>query len=190
MLSQIAQTNFVCDYPAPMADTFDPERYMGVWYSIASSAGDPHIPVYPCISALYDQLDLTVGSFRVQNASCDVVGEVRDNLTGTASIADCPNAQAKVSFFGAVIDEPNYKILDTDYDTYAVVYACDDDSAVPNLWFLGRENSFSDELLATLKLQTAETLPNYDWTMQAFNEQTDECKYDTGFNYSSVPTVL
>ena len=65
MLSAVAQ-NSICDTPATMPDqVFDPERYMGVWYSITQSKGNFYIPDTPCTSALYDQLDLEAGSFRV-----------------------------------------------------------------------------------------------------------------------------
>ena len=78
----------------------------------------------------------------------------------------CPNGQFKVSFFFRTPSEANYKVIDTDYDTYAVVYGCDPKrDTVPNLWFLARTPIISEELIAKLTAETTEKLPNYDWSV-------------------------
>ena len=58
-------------------------------------------------------------------------------VTGTATVAGQPNGWAIVSFFGQQFDEANYKIIDTDYDTYSMVYSCSPDS-IAFFWILSR----------------------------------------------------
>ena len=168
----LATTNTVCDTVNPLPFEFEPERYMGIWYSITQSKGNFYIPVSDCVSALYSELDLVTGSFKVQNCSSEGF-EPRSNLTGTASVADCPSGQIKVSFFGEEVDQPNYLILDTDYDTYAIVYGCDIEDAVPNLWFLAREPTLDEDLIAELTAKSTEMLPNYDWSVSVRDLQSD-----------------
>ena len=71
-----------------------------------------------------------------------------------------------MSFFGFGSSEPNYQVLDTDYDTYAVVYSCNPKrSTVPSLWFLARTPTISEELIEKLTRETTEKCPNYDWSV-------------------------
>ena len=148
-----------------MPVVFEPKRYMGTWYSIQHSTGNPRIPDRNCVTAIYDQLDLEAGTFRVQNSYSEEFGP-RKNLVGSVTNEGCPNGQFKVSFFGGSPSVPNYKVLDTDYDTYAVVYGCRPKrDTVPNLWFLGRTPALSEELIARLTKETTEKCPNYDWSV-------------------------
>ena len=145
-----------------MPGVFEPERYMGVWYSIQHSTGG-RFPDVNCVTATYDQFDPEAGTFRVQNSSSTGF-EPRRNLVGSATGEGCPNGQFKVHFFGRTPTVPTYKVLDTDYDTYAVVYNCNHrKDPVPNLWFLARTPTISEELIAKLTRETAEKLPTYDW---------------------------
>ena len=77
------------------------------------------------------------GKFVVSNQTSErlAVGEV--------FTAGEPAGWARVSFFGRQVDEANYKIIETDYETYSLVYACSDigEKTVPQLWILARENT-------------------------------------------------
>ena len=93
---------------------------------------------------------MEAGTFRVQNSYSVEYGP-RKNFVGYVSSEECPNGQFKVAFFGFGPSEPNYKVLDTDYDTYAVVYSCNPKKdAVPYLWFLARTPTISEELIEKL----------------------------------------
>ena len=50
----------------------------------------------------------------------------RDGITGEAQ-CDKSQGDCSVSFFGSGIDltNPNYQVIDTDYDNYTMVYSCE-----------------------------------------------------------------
>ena len=54
--------------------------------------------------------------------------------------------------------------MDTDYDTYAVVYACNTED-IANLWIMAREKYLDRELHVKLIEELIPRLPNYDWTI-------------------------
>ena len=88
----------------------------------------------------------------------------RKGITGTGW---CPEdeleGQCSVKFFfwQKWPKDPNYLIVDTDYETYSIVYSCDPDD-MQYLWFLAREPAISDELDAELHAKALMYLPNYD----------------------------
>ena len=57
--------------------------------------------------------------------------------------------------------------MDTDYDTYTIVYNCDFDKPgyVANLWIMARETSISRELHIELLEWLIPRLENYDWSI-------------------------
>ena len=62
-------------------------------------------------------------------------------------------------------DEPNYLVLDTDYDTYSIVYNCSQVSRMFTfdlLWVLAREKTLDQDTLESIKETIKEKLPEYD----------------------------
>ena len=127
----------VCDPVEPLA-SFELSRYMGTWYNIQHSHGAAFQPdSFDCTQAVYSNLDEAAAAFEVYNSS--TVGFLpRTGVHGSASCANQPNGQCIVSFFGQQFDEPNYLIVDTDYETYSMVYACEPND-MQYLWILSRE---------------------------------------------------
>ena len=167
----------VCDTVEPLTEPFDAAAYMGTWYEIQHSAGAPFQPdSFDCATALYSDLDPETASFTVYNSST-VGPSPRFGVTGTASCADTPNGQCIVSFFGQVFDEPNYLVMDTDYETYSMVYACEPNS-IAFLWILSRTPTLDQATLDSLNAQAMERLPNYDWNIATTDRQGGRCKYD------------
>jgi lipocalin len=74
----------------------------------------------------------------------------------------------------------DYRVMDTDYENYALVYACNDIflGKVDLVWILTRaqnpEQKYIDQALATLKARVPEfnTEDNLLWSFQGAN-----CKY-------------
>ena len=114
--------SIACDVVVPM-DTFDGEAYMGIWYEIQRSQWQPYgSGKNECTVAHYSNLE--DGTFDVYNSRQDDNGSsTREGLTGTGDAIY--NGAFYVSFyFFQFSTQPNYWIVDTDYDTYALVHAC------------------------------------------------------------------
>ena len=50
-----------------------------------------------------------------------------------------------VAFNGKIVTEPNYYVVETDYENYSVVYSCDPEIEFAYLFYLSRDPVASDE---------------------------------------------
>ncbi|XP_061721996.1 uncharacterized protein LOC133528577 [Cydia pomonella] len=132
-----------CNESIPVVTDFNVDRYMGLWYDIES---------YPqefqdgtCATATYT-LNGVVEVYNTQ-----VVNETLDYIYGSA-VPDNDDGLAKllvtfpVAGTDVTITSP-YWVLDTDYDNYAIVYACvnlSDDSRRVSSWKLSRQKTISE----------------------------------------------
>ena len=85
-------------------------------------------------------------------------------------MADTGDASLVVDFSGKTpspSDKANYTVLDTDYDTYTVVYSCaeffDGVASFDYLWILARENQLDDATMLEIIAKIDEKVPNYDF---------------------------
>lgn len=102
--------------------TLDSTRYVGVWYELKRfpNANQGNLS---CTSATYTlQSDGKVG---VKNQGYFADGTI-DFIEGIAQVAnDARPAELSVDLgFGWPATVPNYFVLDTDYDSYSLVYCC------------------------------------------------------------------
>ena len=169
----------VCDTTEPLPFAFEADRYMGLWYEIYHSSGEPFQPdSWTCTQAEYTDLD-SDGNFKVYNSGKSRFGGLRFGLHGHAK---CPASDTSGScyvrfFLQPFEDESNYHIIDTDYDNYSIVYNCDEND-MQYLWFLSRESTLSDELYNQMLATVKEKLPNYDLTQFIMDNQSDKkCGY-------------
>merc|ERR1719400_614357 len=102
---------------------------------------------------------------------------------GVHGNAKCPSDQGSgqcfVRFFAPLVqwtDDPNYIIVDTDYDNYSIVYSCDGTEMLA-LWIMSREPTISDEMKATLTAKAFAALPTYPQDRLISDIQTDQCTY-------------
>ena len=120
---------------------------MGLWYEINNTRGINFQPDFlDCVTAEYTGLDLKSGTFKIKNTS-QYRRTPRWGVTLFGSIKDNPNGQASVKGgrrFGKYGD-PNYLILDTDYDSYSMVYSCGNND--PILWILSRTPELDDTVV-------------------------------------------
>lgn len=77
-----------------------------------------------------------------------------------------PNeGQCWVNFWWINTWSPNYEIIDTDYDSYSIVYNCN--SWVNELWFMTRSPVPSENLLKKMYESASLKLPNFDFDLMA-----------------------
>ena len=126
---------------------FDLESYAGSWYEIVRDRTTPFELLAGCVVADYAALEdgETIGvtnSGHRYNKGWDVAqgkatpagGEFQDTGSLIVQFEGMPDA--------VVSDEPNYIVLDTDYDSYSIVYSCGNLLGlftIEYLWVLARE---------------------------------------------------
>jgi apolipoprotein D and lipocalin family protein len=133
--------------PCPSADAvenFDLESYAGLWYEIARDSSIM-VETGDCSTAQYTMFDN--GIFRVQNTEVRPDGSV----SSVAGPAYC-KADGSGNCFVRFSDyQPwgDYRVLDTDYETYSIVYSCTSLFDVYHSgggWVLGRTPDVSPSL--------------------------------------------
>jgi lipocalin len=177
LVQNAAIANFTCDNPAALTN-FNGAKYMGTWYEQSHIKGQFFEPDdATCVEAIYSNLK-SDGHFVVNNTEQDAKFGPRTGITGTGY---CPDATGRCYVkFGPQLEEanvrPNYNVIDTDYTSYAVVYAC---GALHNfLWLLSREPVISDTLYNKMYASAKAKLPHFDFTTLAPREyQGSKCSY-------------
>ena len=181
--SLFGKDKVVCDTVEGLPFSFEPTRYMGNWYEIYHSSGEPFQPnSWTCNQASYTDLDTEKGTFKVYNSG---EGRFFGPRFGVHGDAKCPldptefgDGQCFVKFFlQPFYEAPNYQILDTDYENYSIVYACHEDD-MQYLWFMSRTPTLSDDLFDQMMSTAKARLPNYDFS-QLIKDKQDEkkCNY-------------
>ena len=115
------------------------------------------------------------GHFTVANTLQDAKFSPRSGVTGSGY---CPDATGHcfVHFGGPQPSKPNYKVIETDYTSYSIVYSCGFVSA--KLWLLTREPIVADTLINTMLATAKKNLPHFDFTtMDARDYQGSKCSY-------------
>ena len=122
-------------HPVPSLHGWNSSKYVGTWYEqahvIEFDVFQPKNSV--CITAHYTAND--DGTIKVENSYQDGDGSSisapagkRHGVTGKAKCDDSADQKGEchVSFFGMPYpSEPNYNVIDTNYDDFTIVYACD-----------------------------------------------------------------
>ncbi|XP_052232494.1 apolipoprotein D-like [Dreissena polymorpha] len=133
---------------------FEPSKYFGFWYEIARFYTSFEAN-QKCHSATYTSLPS--GHFQVFNQALDMEDH-EQNATGDAYIPD-PKVKAKIKVkFNEAAPYADYWVVDTDYETYTLVFSCVDIVGVSHLefaWILARKSSIDqsvrDKLYQTLE---------------------------------------
>ncbi|XP_049863549.1 uncharacterized protein LOC126358898 [Schistocerca gregaria] len=137
-----------CNKPA--ATEFDTSKYQGVWYEIARLGEAPFEEGGQCITAEY-----TVAgdnNVTVHNRLFSTSTGTFNDIIGWAELDDPDSGEAKFTVhFPGVPVTGSYWVLDTDYDSYSIVWACreptDETSNITeNSWVLSRTSDMSEEL--------------------------------------------
>jgi len=160
-----------------VVQNFDVNRYTGVWYE-----NRKYFAIFQlggaCTTATYS-LQPDTGVVKVVNSQ--TIAGFQTNITGTATVTDPSKNEAKlsVSFFGREQETSNYWVLDTDYTSYAVVWACDNRLGsifkfnTQFMWILTRERFPSTSTLA--KAEEVVKTRELDWSRLSITAQNEDC---------------
>ena len=167
----------VCD-EVPGLGSFESERYMGRWFSIWHAKDMPfQSDDDRCVTALYSNLD-GIG-FDVYNSYENDSFRGRSGINGTGKCFEQdPNGQCHVSFWfwNFWTGNPGYKIVDTDYESYTMVYNCDEDG-MAYLWFMARTPEVSADWENMMFDKARIALPNFDFDNLVKDYQGGKCQY-------------
>ncbi|XP_049814289.1 uncharacterized protein LOC126260887 [Schistocerca nitens] len=172
-----------CDKAA--VSQFNAAEYLGVWYEIARFGLAPFEAGAQCVTAEYSLAgdnNVTVHN-RMYNTSAGAFNDI----IGWAEFDD-PNAgEAKLTVhFPDVPVEAPYWVLDTDYESYSIVWACreptDETSNITETsWVLSRTSVMSEELVQQVNAKLEELgLPRSRYTDTP--QDPAGCKVDNGSN--------
>uniref|UniRef100_A0A1Q3FPN3 Apolipoprotein D n=1 Tax=Culex tarsalis TaxID=7177 RepID=A0A1Q3FPN3_CULTA len=138
-----------CRTEVPVVQNFALERYLGKWYELQRYE-QPFQQNLDCTTANYGLLDPATVS--VRNSAFSLINETSAEAIGTAVLSfpeqEIVQAKLNVSFFGAPNDRSNYWVIDTDYDKFAIVWACEplpQDRSSEGFWLLSRTRKFTDD---------------------------------------------
>ena len=161
---QVEKQKVVCDTVTGLADSFEADRYMGKWYEIYHSQNQIYQPdSWKCVTADYTDLK-DDGTFKVYNSSKAKYWLPRFGVHGDGK---CPADEAEgsclVRFFAPIAPWPqhsNYQIVDTDYENYTIVYACEFNFQY--LWIMSRTPTITEDFEQELLSKAFAYLPNYE----------------------------
>ena len=173
-LEQALQLPATCQPHDSLTD-FNAELYMGTWFEQVHTVGSAfQSSTDVCGQAIYS--DLTDdGHFSIYNSAQKTLDKPRSGVHGDGY---CPDSTGGcyVHFYGPGKDRPNYTVIDTDYSTYTVVYACS--IRQENVWLITRDAVMSDELHQQMLDIVSSKLPTFDQTrFNHVNVQGSECAY-------------
>ena len=175
-----------CQEPE-VQQNFNLDAYLGLWYEnrrdkdVAYESG-------VCTTASYSMND--DGSIRVLNNDYEEDKSEWGGGVGRATIVDPSKNEGylKVKFV-KLQPAGDYKVLETDYENYTVIYTC---AGIPHLynieyvWILTRDINPSEEVINMALDAIAEKVPEYNMSALQVTPQGEgalksgkDCPYDT-----------
>ncbi|KAL0478539.1 apolipoprotein D [Acrasis kona] len=136
----------------PTLPNFNAEKYLGLWYDIAhfDNAFTWFQKNGTCVTARYSLSDKP-GHIVVKN-SMQRDGKSKVAIADAYAPDEKYPSKLKVNF-GSKLFEGNYHVIDTDYESYAMVYSCFSPLGIYKFeaaWILGRKNNMDEDLKQSL----------------------------------------
>ncbi|KAJ8723731.1 hypothetical protein PYW07_007711 [Mythimna separata] len=177
-----------CDYSISVVEEFNVNAYLGVWYDIESLPSS--FQDGACNTATYS-LNSATSQLNVQNTQ--IKNGIMGYSIGTASAQAGAGTSAKFDVtFGSGAPPAPYWVLDTDYETFALVYSCrnitGENRKTVNSWKLGRKKG-PLPIEATTKInEILEKVGLKDDTFVKRDHSEEACTYFADFE-GPCPTV-
>jgi len=158
-----------CPKPT-LQSSFDLTQYVGTWYEIAR---DPNLPFEygDCTQARY--AIESNGHISVHNS---LLNPNTNSIDSAYADAKCNGAHCHIKFF--LTYSGDYRVVSTDYTSYAVVFSCNDYIFAHHeyVWILGRTESLDSTTLAAAQaIVTSQT--DYDVSSFYYTVQGGSCTY-------------
>eukprot|EP00927_Polykrikos_kofoidii_P062171 TRINITY_DN56994_c0_g1_i1.p1 TRINITY_DN56994_c0_g1~~TRINITY_DN56994_c0_g1_i1.p1 ORF type:complete len:205 (+),score=40.85 TRINITY_DN56994_c0_g1_i1:65-679(+) len=163
--------------PPGSCSNLDFDRYKGRWYQQVDSKAFFFGSGLQCVTANYSMK--SDGTIKVFNTGSK--GSPTGSLStaeGSATVGDASKCELKVSFSRFQPVASPYRIIETDYTSYAIVASCL--SAVnfldlSALWVLSRTPRMDADKLNDLVKHVVDL--GYKWDDQRFTNQNETCNY-------------
>ena len=158
-----------------LQENFDATKYTGAWFQVAKDRNSP-FENGNCEQARYSiNADGTLKVFNTQFSNDT------KSIEEAEGVAVCNGPQCAVKFFW-FSPSADYRVMYTDYENIAIVYACNDLflAKADFAWILSREQhpkqEYVDKVLSILAERVPEfTVDNFSWTYQG-----EACQYFNG----------
>jgi apolipoprotein D and lipocalin family protein len=160
-----------CPSPA-LKENFDATRYLGLWWEQARDSSMPW-ESNDCQQARY-ALNAD-GTVAVHNSQYN---PNTDKVEDATAVATFDGAQGQVKFFWYA-PAGDYRVIDTDYETFALVYSCSSYYVARSeyIWVLTRERNPEDSVIFNALQTLKARVPDYDQTLVRRTKQDSTCKY-------------
>ncbi|XP_045453252.1 uncharacterized protein LOC123662453 [Melitaea cinxia] len=167
-----------CDPNIPAMPSFNATRYLGLWHNIESYPSN--FQPGTCNNALYEASGNLVTVYNTQ-----VINQRLDTIRGNASVVSTDGSARLLVVFPDLTNtsltvQTNYWVLDTDYESYSLVYSCEninDDERRVFSWKLSRTKQMPDAGTAAIN-NIISRIPVLDQRYFEINNQSREgCFY-------------
>mmetsp|Transcript_7126 Transcript_7126/g.9921 ORF Transcript_7126/g.9921 Transcript_7126/m.9921 type:complete len:210 (+) Transcript_7126:50-679(+) len=158
----IRWTGCPTDYK-PMEGALDMDRYAGKWYEIIRDKWYAFEWLQMCGNYEYSKKD--DGKYQVVYNRWTPLSDWTDSPGCVMPAEGRTDAAISVDFDKAPDDAhiPVYTVMDTDYDSYSVIYQCEEYwwGSYDGVWILSRERTLDDATMGQLVSQITQKLPEY-----------------------------
>ena len=155
----------------------DLSRYAGKWFEIGRESNNLSDLGAQCTTAEY--APLADGRMRmVERAWQLLLGY--NSIYATASQKGYGGSLATTLDGENLNQTPNYFVIDTDYDTFSVVYDCQQSGLTykENLWIYSRTPTLSTSAVSKIQTKISSRLPHFDQSKIHWTAQNSKCKYE------------